>query len=122
VTSPAYSAEKDGVDYIMNLEDPNIKYTHKNSLPLAVLKVIKPIYRDPASPDLLRKFQHGKIQNSNESMNALIWSKCLKKIVGKQTVDTSVTSAISVFHDNYNFVYQTLEHMGVEQGAWSVNI
>ncbi|GFY14058.1 uncharacterized protein TNCV_3274901 [Trichonephila clavipes] len=41
-------------------------YKHKNSLPVAVVEAMRPIFGDLSHPDLLKKCLHGKTQNPNE--------------------------------------------------------
>jgi hypothetical protein len=38
--------------------------------------VIKPVLRDLAHPKLLKKYIHGKTQNCDRALNALIWDRC----------------------------------------------
>ncbi|GFX93025.1 uncharacterized protein TNCV_139691 [Trichonephila clavipes] len=47
-------------------------YKHKNSLPVAVVEAMRPIFRDLSHPDLLKKCLHGKTQNSNEIFHNVI--------------------------------------------------
>lgn len=62
-------------------------YTHQNHFPSAVTDVIKPVYKDLANPELLEKCLHGKTQNVNESLNAMIWERCPKTgFASKKTV------------------------------------
>lgn len=59
-------------------------FKHTNSLPVAIMDIIRPIFKDLAHPDLLKRCVGGKTQNANESLNALIWSFCPKeKKLGK---------------------------------------
>lgn len=54
--------------YNRSLEDGKT-YTHKHTLPEAVMTSIKPVYRDLTQPALLSKCLHGRTQNVNESLN-----------------------------------------------------
>ncbi|GFU44204.1 uncharacterized protein TNCV_686181 [Trichonephila clavipes] len=51
-------------------------YKHKNSLPVAVVEAMRPIFRDLSHPDLLKKCLHGKTQNPNESFHNVVWVTC----------------------------------------------
>ncbi|KAJ8886175.1 hypothetical protein PR048_012384, partial [Dryococelus australis] len=54
-------------------------HSHEYSIPEAVMLVVKPVYRDLAHPDLLRKLIHGKTQNSNElPKNVVVGLKTLQ--------------------------------------------
>ena len=65
----------------------NTSYSHKHSIPAAVMEIIKPTYRDLAHPDLLKKCLHGQTQNPNESFNNLIWTRIPKNVfVGRKTL------------------------------------
>ena len=56
----------------------NVKFTHKKSLPAAVIDQIIPIFKDLTHPDLLNKCLEGYTQNANESLNQKIWKFCPK--------------------------------------------
>ncbi|GFS48717.1 uncharacterized protein TNCV_3444411 [Trichonephila clavipes] len=47
-------------------------YYHKNSLPVDVVEAMRPVFRDLANPELLKKCLHGGTQNPNESVNNVI--------------------------------------------------
>ncbi|GFY05502.1 uncharacterized protein TNCV_218841 [Trichonephila clavipes] len=40
---------------------------------------MRPVFRDLANPELLKKCLHGGTQNPNESVNNVIWSRVPKK-------------------------------------------
>ena len=64
------------------------------------MEAIKPVFRDQGHPDLLQKCLQGYTQNSNESINNLIWKFCPKrKKHGLTTVNTAVALATGVFND-----------------------
>ncbi|GFV76398.1 uncharacterized protein TNCV_4546221 [Trichonephila clavipes] len=50
-------------------------YKHKNSLPVAVVEAMRPIFRNLSHPDLLKKFLLRKTQNPNESFHNVIWAR-----------------------------------------------
>ncbi|GFT10835.1 uncharacterized protein TNCV_1944651 [Trichonephila clavipes] len=52
-------------------------YHHKNSLPVDVVEAMRPVFRDLANPELLKKCLHGGTQN--QSVNNAIWSRVPKK-------------------------------------------
>ena len=53
-------------------------YKHTSFLPSAVCDKIKPIFKDLANTQLLRKCVEGYTQNANESLNGVIWKLCPK--------------------------------------------
>ena len=62
----------------LKAEQEGKQLDHDDSLPQAVLDLMKPIFRDLISPDLLRKCLEGYTQNPNESLNNMIWNYCPK--------------------------------------------
>ena len=93
------------------------KYTHHYSLPLPVMELIKPIFRDFASPELLKKCLHGQTQNLNESVNSVIWSRIPKTVfVGLETLHLGVYDAIATFNDGNIVRCKTLKNMEVKIG------
>lgn len=68
-------------------------------IPEVIMSKIKPIFQDLADPNLLKKCLHGKSQNPNESINAVIWSRLPKTVfVGLQTMEFGVYDAILNFN------------------------
>ena len=69
------------------------KQAHKHgaSLPMDVIKQVKPIFEDLSNETLLKKCLHGKTQNENESYNGMIWH-CIPKtiLVSSTTFDVGV--------------------------------
>lgn len=55
------------------------KYRHKNTIPIAVMDFIKPIFDDLSKPVLLRRCLKGMTQNGNESYNNLLKYICPKR-------------------------------------------
>ena len=75
-------------------------YKHKSNLPAAVMKAIKPAFKDLTKTELLRKRLEGYTQNDNESMNSTIWKLCPKhKNRGLRTVNTTAALAVRLFND-----------------------
>ena len=64
-------------------------YKDNMSIDTAVSDIIKPVFsfKDLGCNELLKKCMHGETQNVNESLNNLIWTKCLKQVyVGNSTL------------------------------------
>ncbi|GFX08202.1 integrase catalytic domain-containing protein [Trichonephila clavipes] len=75
-------------------------YKHKNSLPIAVVEAMRPIFRDLSHPDLLKKCLHGKTQNPNESFHHVVWSRVPKAtFVQIETLSLCVYDAVCSFND-----------------------
>jgi len=58
-----------------------VAYEHKYSLPPTVMNAIKPLLRGCARVDLMKRCLHGKSQNSNESLNSVIWKGYTKLLL-----------------------------------------
>lgn len=96
----------------------NKPFTHKNSLPEAVMNAIKPIFRDLCHPDLLKKCVRGYTQNANESQNNLIWKFApKKKNHGIVTVKMAVALAVGVFNDGAITFAATMRQLNLEVGV-----
>jgi hypothetical protein len=61
-----------------NSASSGVAYEHKHSLPAVVMDAIKPVLRDLAGVDPLKKCFYGKIHNPNESLNSIIWTSLPK--------------------------------------------
>ena len=59
-----------------------------------------PIYNRLQDDQLLSKCLHGKTQNLNDTLNAIIWSRVPKNtFVSRETVEIGIYSAVIHFHD-----------------------
>lgn len=76
------------------------EFHHKNSVPTAVMKEIKPIFDSLSQPSLLKRCLGGKTQNNNESFNSVIWSYC-PKISGSgcRIAQIATNEAVVAFND-----------------------
>lgn len=103
-------------------EKDNVKLSHDNSLPEAVMVACKPIFRDLSHPDLLKKCLDGYTQNANESLNNLIWKLCPKnKYHGLKTVETAVGLATITFNDGAWSLGSVLNNMKLTSGRFAKN-
>ena len=83
-----------------------------------VFQAIVPIYKRMSSPVLLRKIAHGKTQNTNESLNNLIWVHCPKEtFVGKDRLTAAVAEAVAKFNRGNSHIAQVLELMNIPANA-----
>lgn len=88
-------------------------FTHKNSIPVSVMEVLKPDFKHLANPDLLKRCLHGKTQNVNEAFNNVVWTRIPKNIfVGRQTLELGVYEAVSTFNDGNITRLQVLKELG----------
>ena len=83
-----------------------------------VFQVIVPIYKRMSSPVLLRKIAQGKTQNTNESLNNLIWIHCPKEtFVGKDRLTAAVAEAVAKFNRGNSHIAEVLELMNIPANA-----
>lgn len=100
----------------------NISYSHRNSIPVAVMEFIKPVFKSLADPELLRKCLHGKTQNPNESVNHVIWSRLPKSgFVGIKTLHLGVYDAVSTFNIGQISRCRVFDKLGIAVGKNTVN-
>ncbi|GFV37474.1 uncharacterized protein TNCV_1157371 [Trichonephila clavipes] len=97
-------------------------YKHKNSLPVAVVEAMRPIFRDPSHLDLLKKCLHGKTQNPNESFHNVVWSRVPKvTFLQIETLSLDVYDAVCSFNDGNVSKLKMLQKISVEPGDFSVS-
>ena len=106
--------------YLQSQKDKSIKFTHKNSLPAAVMEGIKPIFKDLTHPDLLNKCLDGYTQNANESLNQKIWKICPKNSYhGAKTVKTAVGLAVMTFNDGMKSLIDVYQKLNISCGDFA---
>ena len=89
-------------------------YKEHLSLPVNICELIKPIFKALSADDLLSKCLHGKTQNANEALNAIIWKRCPKTVfVSKNTLETGVNSAIIEFNEGPSGIILVLREFGL---------
>ena len=95
------------------------KLTHKHNLPAAVMETIKPIFKDLANTELLKKCLQGCTQNANESFNGTLWKLCPKmKNHGAKTVNISLAISVSLFNDGASSFEAILREMDIQPGRF----
>ena len=104
------------VDKVMNSHS----YIDKPGLPIPLRKKLEPIFRELSSPDLLKKkCLHGNTQNSNESLNGVIWKRCPKDIfVSRLVFEMGVSSAIINFNRGISGILNVLNGCNIESGSY----
>nr|XP_012148628.1 PREDICTED: uncharacterized protein LOC105663565 [Megachile rotundata] len=87
---------------------------NKLSLSDKVLKILKPIYEDLTSTNLLERCIGAETQNNNESLNSLIWTFAPKHIhCGARTVQIATFLATCIFNEGLSSVLQIMHVMGL---------
>lgn len=78
------------------------------------MEAVRPIYKDLANKDLLRKCLHRRTQNANESFNNVVWSRIPKNnFVGKELLEMGVWDAVITYNDGCVSRLQVLRDCGV---------
>ena len=99
-----------------------VDFQHTNSLPKAVMDEIKPVFRDLTHPDLLRKCLDGYTQNSNESVNSVIWKHCPKhKNHGVTVVKIGLAIAVCSFNDGAMALKSIMTNMELTVGKFALD-
>ncbi|GFS27558.1 hypothetical protein ElyMa_005281300 [Elysia marginata] len=94
-------------------------YKHKHGLSDPVIKVIKPIFKDLAREDLLRKCLQGKTQNNNECLNKLIWDRCSKEMFAERNiVKEAVNSAVAYYNDGSQSIIRLHQILGIQSKVY----
>ena len=89
-------------------------YKNSISLPLWIHNLLKPIFIDLSSENLLKKCLHGQTQNTNECLNSIVWSRYPKNIfVSRTTFEMGINSAVLHFNDGTNGVKEVLHSFGL---------
>ena len=98
-------------------------YKEKLGLLSVVRDKIRPMFLDLSDENLLSKCLHGKIQNSNESINNGIWKRCPKDIiVGRKTLEFGVASAIISFNDGISGVLNVFKKLNIPYGTYTTKL
>lgn len=92
-------------------------YSHKNSLPEAVMLEIKPVFRSLSCQKLLAKCTHGKTQNPNESFNNCVWERLPKtNFVSLKALEIGARDAVLCFNNGSSSRKLVFEHLGMKPG------
>lgn len=87
-------------------------FHHKHSIPTAIMDCMKDIFKNLSCPKLLTRCLGGKTQNSNESINSLIWRYSPKNSgCGKRIVQTAVNEAVISFNEGNIGRLQTMRKL-----------
>ncbi|GFW11124.1 uncharacterized protein TNCV_2842501 [Trichonephila clavipes] len=96
------------------------RHQNKNSLPVDVVEAMRPVFRDLANPELLKKCLHGGTQNPNESVNNVIWSRVPKKtFVQLEVLSLGTYDAVSSFNMGNVSKLEILRKLCIEPGDYN---
>lgn len=88
---------------------------------LKIIQAIKPTFQDLCHPSLLEKCLQGYTQNSNESINNLVWKFApKKKHHGLLTVKSAVSLALGIYNDGAVTLARVMRQMGLDVGLFAV--
>lgn len=88
---------------------------HHDKAPLTaqVQKAIKPVFEDLSRDELLTRCLGAESQNSNESLNSLIWTFAPKHIhSGTKIVQIATFLAVIIFNKGFEGILKVLDTMG----------
>lgn len=92
----------------------NKEFTHKNTVPFAVMLAIKPIFKDLSHPDLLKRCLEGKTQNPNESFNSTLWKYCPKTVgSGRKVAEIAASIATVIFNDGNKGIIEIMQNLNL---------
>lgn len=93
-------------------------FTHdKPPLNDTVVNVIRPIYEELTSDNLLTRCLGSFTQNNNESLNSVIWTMSPKHLhCGQKTVEIATFLAVRIFNEGFDTILQIMNVMGLTIG------
>lgn len=97
------------------------KFHHKDTLPEAVMDVIKPIFNSLSQPELLKRCLGAYTQNANEAINSVIWQLCPKTSGSGRIAEIAVNEAIILFNEGQKGRLTTMRRLEVYPGINSIS-
>jgi hypothetical protein len=94
-------------------------YSPTNLLPKAVVSAIYTVFKALTAEELPSGCLHGRTQNQNEAINALIWQSATKEIHYSLPVELATYLAVGHFNDGSRTILSVLENLGVDLGIYS---
>ena len=89
------------------------------NVPKWIHDILKPLFADLSSDELLLMCLHGKTQNANEALNNIIWSKCPKTIfVKRATLEMAVNSSVINYNDGAKGIENVLAQFNTKPGLY----
>ena len=93
-------------------------YDHPPPLDDEIQVILKPIYEELASDELLERCLGSNTQNNNESFNSCVWQLAPKHIFcGRKVLEIAVWIAASTFNEGFASILKMMEVMGVQIGS-----
>jgi hypothetical protein len=90
------------------------QYIPSNSIPVWIKNLLMPIYKSLQDDQLLSKCLHGKTQNLNEALHAIIWSRVPKStFVSRETIEMGTYSAVIHFNDGSKGILDVLKEFNL---------
>jgi len=92
-------------------------YKHEAAIPTNVAEAMKPIYIDLSRDELLERCLGAFNQNSNKSLNSVIWKFAPKSsFCGSKIVKTAANLATIIFNDGHVALLDVVENLGISIG------
>ena len=90
---------------------------HKEPIPSDVKEILLPIYKDLSKKELLTRCIGAYTQNSNESLNNMIWKIASKRTFsGQEIVEIASYTAAAVFNDGCQALLAILNELNIKIG------
>lgn len=97
-------------------------FLHKTVQPSAIMDVIKPLFNALSKPNLLNRCLGAYTQNTNESLNSLIWSFCPKTSGSGRVIGEIATyEAVIIFNEGRRGRLSVMRKLGVFPGINAIN-
>lgn len=98
-------------------EKPEEPYVHPVTFDEITTELVKKVYEELSSEDLLKRCLGGNTQNNNESFNSLVWNFAPKHhFTGKKVLEIATLTAACIFNEGFLPVLKIMETMGVTLG------
>ena len=99
------------------------QYHHrKNPIPEPIVQLLKSIYTQLGSRNLLEKCLDGYTQNDNESLHSVVWKYCPKEVcLGRDGVVNARALVVSTFNDGASSLSEVAKRLGVIPAPFSTS-
>ena len=89
-------------------------YNTTNRLPSSFFSVLTPLFERLSHPELLSRCQRGFTQNQNESLNGVLWNKCLKtRFCGLTKLHLAVSDSVAEFNAGAGAIAVLMKNAGI---------
>ena len=97
------------------------EYKTKINISKAIHELMKPIFKDLSSDELLKKCTHGETQNANEALKKLVWQDCPEdNFVSRPIVEIATVSAVIHFNDGAHGISDVLSNLEIKPGMFTI--